>query len=108
MFRVGAEGTITPKKLAADLSLTKGAITGVTSRLVDAGFVSRGEHPHDRRSLHLELTASGHEAMRAVHREFRAMFSTSGTGITDADLLVAASVLEELSARAVGSTVDRP
>ncbi len=99
LVRIAAEGTMTPKQLAADLALTKGAITGVSSRLVESGHVARVDHPHDRRSLHLELTESGHVAVRSLHEEFRAMLSTAGTTIADSELAVAEGVLESLATR---------
>ncbi|PRY66954.1 DNA-binding MarR family transcriptional regulator [Glaciihabitans tibetensis] len=96
-FRVAAAGTITPKDLAFELSLTKGAITGVSTRLVAAGVLRRVEHPVDRRSLHLELTPAGHDEMRVMHEDFRAMLSSAGTQLTESDLSRASEVLEELS-----------
>jgi DNA-binding MarR family transcriptional regulator len=99
LFRIGAEGTITPKVLSDDLGLTKGAITGVSTRLVDAGLVMRVDHPHDRRSLHLALTEIGHEAVGAMHVEFRQMLSTAGTALTDAELESAGDVLAALTTR---------
>ncbi|ARC55625.1 Transcriptional repressor MprA [Frondihabitans sp. 762G35] len=99
LFRIGAEGTITPKELADDLGLTKGAITGVSTRLVEAGHVRRVDHPHDRRRLHLALTEAGHVTVGAMHVEFREMLSTAGTELTDAELESAGAVLSALSAR---------
>ncbi|WKK71005.1 MarR family transcriptional regulator [Rathayibacter oskolensis] len=62
---------MTPKELSTALSVSKGAVTGITTRLVSSGLVHRVEHPQDRRSLHLELTAAGHDATRTMHRDLR-------------------------------------
>jgi len=97
VFRIAAAGTMTPKDLASDLALTKGAITGVSTRLVGAGLVRRVEHPQDRRSLHLELTSAGHSAMRQMHHDFRSTLSTAGTHLDESDLAHAGAVLEELA-----------
>lgn len=99
VFRISAVGSMTPKQLAAELSVTKGAVTGLSTRLVDAGLVVRAEHPADRRSLHLELTAAGHEAMRAAHADFRAMLSAASASVGDDDLAHASRVLDALQER---------
>ncbi len=108
IFRIAAAGSVTPKQLAHDLSVTKGAITGVSNRLVEAGLVARVEHPLDRRSLHLELTPAGHEAMREMHYDFKARLSAAGTPLGDEELSVAASVLQELTRRLTDQTADLP
>ena len=99
LFRISAAGSMTPKQLAVDLAVTKGAITGLATRLVDAGLVLRADHPDDRRSLHLELTHSGHEAMRIAHEDFRSMLSVAGTSIDDDELETARRVLDALGRR---------
>ncbi|MGU3409057.1 MarR family winged helix-turn-helix transcriptional regulator [Microbacterium sp. M1A1_1b] len=99
LFRISAVGSMTPKQLAVELAVTKAAITGLSTRLVDAGFVRRAEHPADRRSLHLELTRAGHEAMRVAHDDFRVMLSAAGTAIDDDELETARRVLDALERR---------
>jgi DNA-binding MarR family transcriptional regulator len=99
IFRIAAAGTMTPKDLAETLSVTRGAITGLSSRLVDAGLIRRAGHPLDRRSIHLELTEDGHAAMRAMHDDFRSMLSAQGTSVTDAQLAAAGEVLVALTER---------
>lgn len=108
IFRIAAAGSITPKQLATDLSVTKGAITGLSTRLVDAGLVARVEHPLDRRSLHLELTPAGHDAMREMHDDFRARLSAAGTLLGDEELSAAASVLQALTRRLTDQGDDLP
>lgn len=99
LFRISAAGSVTPKELAVDLAVTKGAITGLATRLVDAGLVLRAEHPADRRSLQLELTRSGHEAMRVAHDDFRSMLSAAGASVDDDELETARRVLDALEKR---------
>lgn len=96
LFRISAAGSMTPKQLAVDLAVTKGAITGLATRLVGAGLVLRADHPADRRSLHLELTPSGHEAMRVAHDDFRSMLSAAGASLDEAELETARRVLDAL------------
>lgn len=97
LFRIAEAGRITPKALATDLFVTTGAVTGVGDRLIGAGFVTRIAHPDDRRSILLELTAAGHEAMTQMHRDFITML-TGATGVIDpAELDAAAKTLRSIT-----------
>ncbi|CAD6005966.1 MarR family winged helix-turn-helix transcriptional regulator [Agreia sp. COWG] len=98
-FRIAAAGAMTPKQLATDLGLTNGAITGVSNRLVAAGHIRRVDHPRDRRSLHLELTASGHDAMKVMHADFRLMLTPDEDSVPEVDLGVTESALRVLTAQ---------
>lgn len=97
LFRIGAAGAITPKQLALDLAVTNGALTGISTRLVTGGQVRRVAHPGDRRSLHLELTTAGHEIMRLIHEDFRAMLATDGIVPGAAEIDAATRVLDALT-----------
>jgi DNA-binding MarR family transcriptional regulator len=66
-----AEGEhMTPKALAESLELTTGSVTALVDRLERSGLVERTPHPHDRRSLQLELTEEGRAKMDAVFGAF--------------------------------------
>ncbi|KQQ04086.1 MULTISPECIES: MarR family winged helix-turn-helix transcriptional regulator [unclassified Rathayibacter] len=107
LFRIGAAGSITPKELSALLAVSKGAVTGITTRLVSSGFVRRVEHPQDRRSLHLELTTTGDEAMRAMHRDLHRHLSPDDADPTADDLSAAASVLDRITLRLLDAADER-
>ena len=51
---------ITQRDLAERLYVTKGNVSGLVDRLVDAGLVDRRGIPGDRRSYALHLTDEGH------------------------------------------------
>ncbi len=58
--------------LAAQLTLSRGGITKLVDRLVEAGYLTRVACPEDRRSLRAELTPAGEgmlEEMRVVYEE---------------------------------------
>lgn len=97
LFRIAEAGSITPKALAADLLVTTGAVTGVSDRLINAGLVIRTAHPDDRRSLLLELTDAGHEAMTDMHRDFIGMLMGTADPIDPAELEVAARTLRAIT-----------
>lgn len=72
MSRIAELDGVTPKQLSDDLELTTGAITAITNGLVAKELITRVEQPHDRRSLLLQLTDSGHDLMDAAYRHFQA------------------------------------
>jgi DNA-binding MarR family transcriptional regulator len=67
-------------KLAEWLTLSRGGITKLVDRLVEAGYLTRVSCPEDRRGLQAELTPAGErmlDEMQAVYRaEVERHFST--------------------------------
>jgi len=70
MARIAEAETITPKQVAETLEITNGAVTAITSSLVERGLVTRVEKPADRRSILLSLTPRGDEVMAGVYATF--------------------------------------
>lgn len=61
---LGAEAT--PKTIADQLLVTKGNITGVTSRLLSQDLVTRQSHETDGRSQVFRLTDYGNEKLKSA------------------------------------------
>ena len=103
IFHIARTVSITPKELATYLSMTTGAVTAISRRLVDAGLLHRIDHPDDRRSLYLELTPHGHDVMANIHSGFNTMIadSTSSLSTQQLDEFTSAlrTVAEEVRAR---------
>ena len=97
LFRIAEAGSITPKQLAESLSVTNGAITGTSTRLVDAGLLQRVAHPNDRRSLYLELTEAGHRAMVEIHADFNEMVGDATAGITAEEIAVTIETMRRVT-----------
>lgn len=102
LFRVAESGSLTPRQLAADLSVTNGAVTGISTRLVDAGLLHRVPHPDDRRSLCLELSEQGHRAVAAIHTEFAAMVGQATVDLTDEERDAATRALQQVTSAVRG------
>ncbi|HEX4248125.1 MAG TPA: MarR family transcriptional regulator [Pseudonocardia sp.] len=64
------DGPLTPSELARRLGLTSPSVTSLLDRLETAGLVARRRHPADRRSVLVELTASGDELLVAAFEQF--------------------------------------
>jgi DNA-binding MarR family transcriptional regulator len=52
-------GGLTPGELGHRLGLTSGGVTALAGRLIEAGYVVRTAHPHDRRMRVLTATEAG-------------------------------------------------
>ena len=101
LARVAEAGSITPKELAESMEMTTGAVTAISTRLVDSALMRRVDHPNDRRSLFLELTPSGDEIMKQIYREFDAALAAVTKDMPEAELrrfsALLQSVAEELA-----------
>jgi len=66
-------------EMADVLSVTAGAITGMTDKLVEYGWVERERSDKDRRIVRLQLTEEGSKMVNAIQKRERenaeAMFS---------------------------------
>lgn len=60
------KGPQKPTSLAAELFVTTGGITGLTDKLVEAGYVQRSRDEEDRRLVFLEITEQGKELLQEV------------------------------------------
>lgn len=98
-FRIAAQAGITPKELAILLTVTNGAVTGISDRLVAASLIRRVEHPKDRRSIRLELTELGVEVMDRIHDEFLTMVAAATTTTSASDLATTTESLRRITAQ---------
>jgi DNA-binding MarR family transcriptional regulator len=98
LFRIAESGSMTPRQLAAELSMTNGAITAISTRMVDAGLLDRVPHPDDRRSLCLQLTHEGHRTVATIHADFAEMVGEATGDLTDEQRDVAAQALRQVTA----------
>ncbi|MFD9489678.1 MarR family winged helix-turn-helix transcriptional regulator [Streptomyces sp. NPDC059991] len=62
--REGPPYTTSPSGLADLLGLTRGALSSRLGPLEQAGLITRATDATDRRRVHVQLTAAGHEALR--------------------------------------------
>ncbi len=85
LFRIAEPGRITPKMLATSTDLSMGAVTAIAARLVARDMVCRVANPEDRRSLFLELTASGAGTMNGLYDQFRALIGAGHASLSPAE-----------------------
>ena len=108
LARVGEAGSITPKDLAESMEMTTGAVTAISTRLVEAELLRRVDHPSDRRSLFLELMPAGDEIMNQIYRDFDDAIAAATRAMPEVDLrafsALLLSVAEELVPGATSSS----
>jgi DNA-binding MarR family transcriptional regulator len=90
-------------ELAEWLTLSRGGITKLVDRLVEAGYLKRRSSADDRRSLHAELTPAGESMLEEMHtacageveRHFATLTAEEAELVTAALEKVTASTCEE-------------
>lgn len=85
LFRIAEAGQATPTTLATSTDLSVGALTAISDRLVSRDIVCRATNPHDRRSLFLELTPTGHALMDGMYTDFRALIGQCQSAMSQAE-----------------------
>lgn len=60
---------VTQRELAAALKVTPRNVTTLVDALEDGGFVTRKNHPIDRRATHIDLTSKGRAAVSRMKTE---------------------------------------
>lgn len=61
-----SDGPLTMGQLSDRLLVSNGNVTGLITRLVEDGWVTRTPLPSDRRSFHIESTATGRERFAEI------------------------------------------
>ncbi|MFK7694529.1 MarR family winged helix-turn-helix transcriptional regulator [Paenibacillus sp. HJGM_3] len=75
-----------PTSLAAELFVTTGGVTGLTDKLVEAGYVKRGRDEADRRIVFLEITDAGRELLKEVVKLKRERDRRLFSALTDEEI----------------------
>ena len=76
LSHLAAAPGMTPKQLSDLLGITTGSTTGTIDNLEKSGFLRRGPHPDDRRSVVLALTPAGRHAVDWVIGRYRSALDT--------------------------------
>lgn len=64
--RSGPPYRLSPGQLLRETLVTSGTMTNRVDRLTDRGFVTRQDHPNDRRGVLVQLTETGRDAVDAT------------------------------------------
>jgi DNA-binding MarR family transcriptional regulator len=112
LSRIAEATTITPKALSDFLELSTPAVSALTNQLVDNGLIVRIAHPHDRRSLLLELTPAGHAIMETMYLDFQKSIDDAVHVLADDESAVfqsaLVSVAEQLASNSAADSALAP
>jgi DNA-binding MarR family transcriptional regulator len=86
LFRIRARAGIDVRSLAGELGISPSAVSQQVDKLVARGFVSRTEHPEDRRHVRLNLTETGAQAAGEISRASRSHVEAVLSTLSDDDL----------------------
>ncbi len=92
------DGPLTPREIADRLHLTSGSVTALIDRLVHAGFVSRQQHPDDRRRQVVRAAPSGQHATQWVYEQLDTVVGEALAGFDELDRVRLAAFLHHLGA----------
>lgn len=92
-------GTATIKDLAAADQCSQPTMTGLVNGLVERDWLQRQPNPADARSSLISLTASGKAELRQARAHNAQLVGerAARAGISDADLALAAQVIERMN-----------
>lgn len=72
--------------LAEHMSITPGAITSLSDKLIANGYANRVNDPQDRRVVKLEITPDGRELISKLRADVKHSFAILFAGLSDHDL----------------------
>jgi DNA-binding MarR family transcriptional regulator len=86
---------LTAGELAERLAITSGAVTRMTDRLAERGYVRRTVDPADRRRVLLEVTGTAVSEVGPVYQSVLAGLADSAAGCTEEQLRFLAAFLRD-------------
>jgi DNA-binding MarR family transcriptional regulator len=90
---------VTQRQLAEALRVTPRNVTTLIDALEETGFVTRKDHPSDRRATLIDLTAKGRKAVLRLKSEKRGFADHLFGGCSAADLTQFTRTLDLIAAR---------
>ncbi len=89
-------GVLTPSKLAREVSLSQGTITGIIDRLLNRGLVTRDRSRIDRRSVSVDITKEGLKIISNAPSPLQESFALKLRTLPQENQLVIHTILEQI------------
>ena len=83
LWHVHHQGSSTQRVLAEALRVSPRNVTGLVDALAEAGYVTRGPHPTDRRATLVSLTERGTASMSQMASDHEELARTLFGGMSD-------------------------
>lgn len=91
-----APSGLTMSELSSFLKVSNGNVTGVVTRLIEAGLVERSPDPRDRRTVYVRITPKGHEEFAQMARIHEGWVDDLFADLSDAEIRRMLSLLGKL------------
>lgn len=101
LFAVWLTGTVEAKKVAELSGMSRAAVSALVATLERDGLLSKERAPHDKRAVHLTLTAQGREAISEAFREHNAREQEWAGSLSREEQVTLIALLEKLTAHSV-------
>jgi len=86
MQMLSYHGPMRCSDLAEELHITMPAVTNLTNKLVQKGFIERAVSEHDRRSILLSITTGGATVLSQVNEQHARLMDIVWSGFTEEEL----------------------
>lgn len=96
LWRLGADGPLTQRRLSEDLRCTPRNVTGLVDALEAAALVRREVHPTDRRAILVTLTDAGRATLQRWQEGFVALAGQMFAPVPAEDLQGFEATLEHI------------
>lgn len=80
---IAHKGKITISELCKEMSLAKGTVSGIVSRLEAANYVKKIKYDNDKRNTYVEFSDKGYEFARDFRNEINKSFDKIFENFTD-------------------------
>ena len=94
LFRIAAADGVTQKTLQSAMKVESGTLTGIIDTLIKKGWISRTEHPGDRRINVLRMTTEGACRWREIPNPITQLRPKMMQGISPEDEARAIQILQ--------------
>lgn len=106
MFIVSTRPGASMSSIAAMLGVGLSAVSGLTDRLVEHGYVQRAEDPTDRRQQLISLTPDGREVLDRMRELDHSLFQRLLGGLSASELATVGDAIDVLVRQAAHVAVD--
>lgn len=93
---IAHKGKVTISELCQEMSLAKGTISGIVSRLESANYVKKVKYDNDKRNTYVEFSDKGYEYTKNFRNEINKSFDKIFENFTDKEVKKTKNDLIEL------------
>jgi MarR family transcriptional regulator, organic hydroperoxide resistance regulator len=97
LLLVEESGLTRIKEIASKITLPLSTISWTVDRMVQKGYLRRGEDPNDRRAVMIELDTRGKKALAKYHEVFQFLAAEAAARLTPEQFESILSIVETLA-----------